>query len=542
MALVDSGPIVSGKEFLSPVAAPPTGSGSAPGGMTAGGLGDRSISMASFTLDVPDSPAFAALGISPENVVRPSNPQELVTSVLNGVDHDGHFQTGLALDTAPYLLFFGKDVTLERYQHSYITRLLTRTQLSFASSKGTEKEDGATRLALGLHLTLLDRGDPRFDVDLQQTYDSIDAEIRAIRGPIPPGADMQLEADRREAAMRPMFKAAFAEARRRNWNRTNWSLGAAPSWISPQGDGDDFRWNGATVWTSFAYGFEGIPVLEKSSQLILHARYRDHEEVPNPVKEGEFMRQDSLLLGGRLRIGTVDTNASIDAGWIREWGGGRENNVGRIAAGLERRMTKNLWLSLSAGKEFGNEDKDDALTILANFKLGFGDEPAPVTTMVMTPTPVVLRPEADAPPANDEDFAMAPPSGAEDAVPRVPPKAPRPNTPVNAGRAELPSAARAPAKAERPAVSSDMRRAAPPPGTEPQPQTVPEKAQRPKSSGARRADFPSATPIPAAAPPKANRPQSSTAIRRAATPPAMPAKANRPDPRGSGRRAVVPEE
>ncbi len=528
---VGSGSIVSSKELvptegLSPIASGP---------MTTGGLGDRSISMASFTLDVPDSPAFAVLGISPENVVRPSNPQELVTSVLNGVDRNGNFQTGLALDTAPYLLFFGKDVTLASYQQSYITRLLTRTQLSFATSKGTEQEDPSTRLALGLHLTLLDRGDPRFDVDLQQTYDSIDAEIRRIRGPIPPGADMQLEADRREEAMRPLFKAAFAEARRRNWNRTNWSLGAAPSWIDPQGEGEDFLWNGATVWTSLAYGFEGIPVLEKSSQLILHARYRDHEEVPDPLNEAKFIRQNSVLLGARLRIGTVDTNASIDAGWIREWGSGRENRVGRVAVGLERRMTKNLWLSVTAGKEFGNEEKKDALTILANFKLGFGDDPAPVTSVPSSAIPVVLREVSDvvAPRPVDADSAAR----AGEVVPDAevaPPNLSLTSTAADADRRRAIMARirqqDVPAPGDRrgdrnqnvPAPSGPLNLGA---GATPAPsRTNPNRNQNvPRPSGA--LDL-TATPAPSATNPNRNRnvPRPSGALNLAATP--APSRAN----------------
>jgi hypothetical protein len=355
-------------------------------------LRDESIALADFALDVPDSPAFAVLGLSPETAVRPSNPQELIASVINGVDRNGNFQTGLAIDTVPYLLLFGPDVTLVDYQSSYITRLLTRAQLSIATSKGVEAEDKATRLAVGLHLTLLDRGDPRFDVDLQSTYAAISEQLDS--GPIPPGPGMAQEAERRTQELRPLFKAAFEAARRRNWNRSNWSIGAAPSWISPSGDTEEFRWNGITVWNSFAYGFEGVPVLERSSQLIVHARYRSREEVPDPEAEGKFMRQDSFLAGARLRIGSVDTNLAFDGAYIREWGERGDRNAYRVSAALERRMTKNLWLSISAGQEIGSDDGKNALLILGNFKLGYGDGPAAPIPIPTTATPVVYRSES----------------------------------------------------------------------------------------------------------------------------------------------------
>jgi hypothetical protein len=382
---------------LPPIAtgsAAPAGAVEGAQGVTAADLKNQSISMAGFALDVPDSPAFAVLGLSPQNAVRPTNPQDLITSVLNGVDKNGHFQSGLAIDTAPYLLFLGKNVTLQAYQDSYLTRLLSRAQLSLASTKGAEIADKSLKLALGLHLTLLDRGDPRYDVALQDTYNSIVEKVEAASGPIPPGADMAELASRREEAMRGLFKSAFDQARQENWNRTNWSLGAAPSWISPTGDGNSYRWNGATVWSSFAYGFEGVPVLEKSSQLILNLQYRNHEETTDPDHTGSILTQDSVFAGSRLRIGSADANLSLDAAYVREWGSGYRDSVFRIGLAVERRLTKNIWFSLSAGRTVGGGDRNDATLIQGGFKIGYGAEAEPTTAQPAIPVPVVYRPEA----------------------------------------------------------------------------------------------------------------------------------------------------
>src|SRR5437763_20839 len=66
-------------------------------------------------LAVPESPAFAVLDITPQTVNRPTSTEEFATSLLNGVDKNGNFQAGVAVDTIPYLLFFGHQITLEKY-------------------------------------------------------------------------------------------------------------------------------------------------------------------------------------------------------------------------------------------------------------------------------------------------------------------------------------------------------------------------------------------------------------------------------------------
>ncbi len=127
---------------------------------------NESIKTATIDLSVPESPAFTVLGLTPQTVTRPASPRELATSLLNGVDQHGNFQSGVALDLAPYLLFAGDQLSLRDYQRSRKLRLLTRFQTSFATTKGASEDDKSTRLALGFHATLWDRGDPQLDNEL----------------------------------------------------------------------------------------------------------------------------------------------------------------------------------------------------------------------------------------------------------------------------------------------------------------------------------------------------------------------------------------
>jgi len=126
---------------------------------------EPNISQLKFDLTVPESPALAVLGVTAETVIHPTSPRVLATSLLNGVGADGNFQSGFALDTAPYLLFFGRDVTFRDYSDSYWERFASRSQLSFATARGAGNDD-ALQYAVGLRLTLWDPCDPRLDRDL----------------------------------------------------------------------------------------------------------------------------------------------------------------------------------------------------------------------------------------------------------------------------------------------------------------------------------------------------------------------------------------
>jgi hypothetical protein len=118
---------------------------------------------------IPESPAFTALGISPETVTRPASVREFGTALLNGVDKSGKLQSGLAIDFAPYRILAGSQTTWPEYKHNLLTRILYNTQLSLGTTKATT-DDKALRLAGGLNITLWDNGDPRLNDKIANLY------------------------------------------------------------------------------------------------------------------------------------------------------------------------------------------------------------------------------------------------------------------------------------------------------------------------------------------------------------------------------------
>jgi len=298
------------------------------------------------------------------------------------VDQKGNFQTGIALDFVPYLTFFGNQTSLFDYRNSRVERFLARTQLSFATTKGASTEDKAARLALGVRLTLFDKGDPRLDTVLDKCYEKALDDPRLEDFEQPPGPEApEVKAARlknRETILAEVVKPCNDDARKRNWNATGWIVGAAPSWISETGETKNFHWNGGGFWTSLAYGFEGVSALKDNSQLILHARYRNNEIVPDPATAGQFVSQDSSFFGGRFRMAPGSAAKSIfslEGNFIRSrLNKGAFDNSSRFSLGLEQRIADNIWFSLALGGQSGRADGQNKPFVLTSFKWGFSQK------------------------------------------------------------------------------------------------------------------------------------------------------------------------
>lgn len=330
-------------------------------------------------LAVPESPAFTILGLTPQTVVRPASPKEFSTALLNGVDEHGNFQSGLSLDAVPYLIFYGDKISLFDYNKNYLTRLLSRTQLSLATTKGTTEGDKSIRLGLGLHLNVWDKGDPRTDKKLFACYDDVDEKIQADVGKFlieTPGGVKNPAFP----AFLALQKTAFTtgtnkcdeDARKRNWKQSGFVIGAAPSWISPTGTTDKFRWNGGGFWTSLAYGFEGVKGLDQNSQLILHFRVRSREQVPDPATAGSFLERNSRFFGARLRVGNENTHASFEGVYLSTKRPGlASDNSYRYSLGIERRVAQDIWFQLSLGGDSGRRDGNNQAFIKGTFNWGF---------------------------------------------------------------------------------------------------------------------------------------------------------------------------
>src|SRR5262249_16774609 len=133
------------------------------------------------------------------------------------------------------------------------------------------------------------------------------------------------------------------------WNASAWELGAAPTWIQEKGTHDQTKWGGATFWTSFAYGFEHFPMLRETSQLILGFRYQLDNRAADLQHSGSFVKQDTMLLGARLRLGKPNLHVSFEGSYLRiDPQGSRTQDAYRFSLAPEFKLPilDNLWFQV----------------------------------------------------------------------------------------------------------------------------------------------------------------------------------------------------
>lgn len=376
-------------------------------------------------LSIPEAPGFTILGLTPQEVTRPTTPRQFATTLINSLDRNGNFQTGIAIDTAPYQLLFGRKINRDRDYippqndkdiekrnreplKGYFTRLLWRTQFSLATTKGTTETDKSARIGTGFNFTFFDFGDPNTDFRLRECQNNLvltglddkAAQDLGFKDRNDLGINKPEIVEKINARMMflvtqdfflKQFDKCVEESEKRNFGKSSFGVGVAGSWISKNGDSSKFTNNGQAIWASLAYGFEGIPGLRCTEeeitkednrcitpQLIFHYRRRVKETIPNPLINGLFTTQDSNLFGARLRLGVPKWAVNLEGVYRGERYAGRtsSNNI-EMTFGADYKLASNLYLNFSVGgatKE-SNIPNTGKVFVRTAFNLGTSQKP-----------------------------------------------------------------------------------------------------------------------------------------------------------------------
>jgi hypothetical protein len=325
-------------------------------------------------------PAFDALGLSPESVTSPTTPRELASDLLNGVDQNGVLQHGLAIETAPFRLV-GIRTNLRNYEspdlNGAICRWVYNFSVSAATSKATDKSD-AVQLAFGFKEVLWESEshDPYRNPDLRKAFAEAARQV-----PLPD------DLDNPATPLTPVpetasnvFKNAVTDFYNNKWQGGIWTAAIAPTWNSNSGKLSDLSGTGFTTWTTFAYGTTKNALMVGDSaanvQMIGEIRYRDAEQVTDPNNKAHVATQNTFLAAGRVRMGTDSFNGFAEGGYVRVWHGLNGDGDGwRGALGVEKKLSKNIWLVLSAGEQFGEAGaKTNNLFAVSSLRFGTADK------------------------------------------------------------------------------------------------------------------------------------------------------------------------
>jgi hypothetical protein len=301
---------------------------------------------------VPDSPGSKLIGSSTTKIPNISTPGALITNLLNGVNSDGKFATGISIDTIPYLLFRGSGVTLEEYQTDGLSRFLSNTSLSIATSKEPSSE--TTRLGVGLQVVLINNGDRRMSDEYLKRLEGFAASVTQDAG----WSDLSKEEQNKKiAAQLQKFKESddYVNEISRLEKEPIWTAAVGTSFLSSTGRYSDLRGDGAGFWTTYRQGIGG------NSQLIFHGSYRNGERISDQA--GGFFSGDTILLGTRLRMGDQNNSKfSLEATYnIENRQGNPSNSYLSFGAGLEQKIIpkENLWVVLTFAVDPGRQNGGD---------------------------------------------------------------------------------------------------------------------------------------------------------------------------------------
>jgi hypothetical protein len=319
------------------------------------------------SLTAPESPAFTVLGVAPSEVTRPTSPSDFSTFLVSAFDEQGHFQSGLALDFAPFLLLGNKQSWWSHYGDTsnrkyWWVRPLARTSVSFGTTKGASDSDPALRLATGVRIVLYDERDPRL------LYARCIRPVTLDPNATPEENLKKLREGRAKCQQDSIQKALEI------WNATSLAIAGAPTWFSKDGSSSSLQLNGGGYWAS------GALRIGTTGQILAHFRRQTGQEVPDPntptdptTGQPNFAIQSSTLAGGSVRYGSAKFNGRFDGLYVHKKVAGILDSYPEFGFGLERRLAENLYLD--ATYRYAPGTKLTASGFLSNLKWNFNKVP-----------------------------------------------------------------------------------------------------------------------------------------------------------------------
>lgn len=314
---------------------------------------------------MPASPAAVAIG-STANIVRPSTPRAVVTSLLSDFDESGKLQSGFSFAFTPYTLLRKMPLSAVEYQTDGMKRFLANTQVSLAGRADPSVVTAgqtAARFGVGVSFVFFDQGDLRLDNDLLADL------TRTLAGSFSPD---DANAPLTQIAPTPQGKlqqaaALWEKKRKANWNAASAGAGVAPAFLSLTGALDEARGDGVMVWTNVA--LPGPGSLEESMQFIFggNARLGQRQLVGTTWQRG-----DTIDLGTQLRYGATDTQQFFaEAQYRLRRGAAGDSEKFVYEIGLEQRVAKGVWINLAWTND---EAVKGGKMIRSGLRYGFGDK------------------------------------------------------------------------------------------------------------------------------------------------------------------------
>ena len=320
----------------------------------------------------PDSPAFTLLGISPTQIDRPNTPKAVAVSL------GGFARNGGAIEIAPYWLASHPDLTLAAYRDSagqLVRNLSVSLGTNAVDADVMTGAEAGTTLAIGVRTSAVVLG----------RDDDCDGKIATLKSELLSGAaTAPVDVRQMHAALaigdptarQAAVKAVVDDANKRavdiaasecvlsgemDTRGLAIELAAATSIALTDNELDAGALSTSAAWASFAYRTTGASVIGLA-RLRRDRVTGGRQYVLVPGARGVYATgRVAVSLEGILQkqLAKSDAVADLDVTY-------------RATAALDVRVADNTWVTLSFGKDFG-DDSSGKLFSLANLKWGYGD-------------------------------------------------------------------------------------------------------------------------------------------------------------------------
>ena len=301
---------------------------------------------------VPETPALAFLDATVANVLRPGAARDFALALLSGTDESGTARQGFAVETTPWFLVPGVAIDGRRYRESRLAFVLANAQLSIGTAR-SEGDDADTDLAVGLRLTLADRGDPLRSESFRLALGEALLECAPAQ-PDPTPSEACVARETEEA-----WEAWTAE----RWNAARLAVAAAWGLRLEASELDERDYAG---WKAWAVG--ALPLGRRGQVIGQLAR----EERPGLAEDPAFR---DWTVGARALAGSPRINGFLEALAVWRDGEGEidpetglaieeDDESGIWSAGIEARVAEGLWASAGFGSRFAALDGEAEKTFV----------------------------------------------------------------------------------------------------------------------------------------------------------------------------------
>jgi len=289
---------------------------------------------------VPETPALAFLDATTARVLRPGSVRDFALALLSGTGDSGTALHGFAVETTPWFLVPGVAIDGRSYMESRLAFVLANAQLSIgtARSEGDVADEADTDLAVGLRLTLADRGDPLRSGEFR----------RALADALLDCAPAQPDATPSDACVSRETAAAWEAWTADHWNAARLAVAGAWGVRLEASELDEREYAG---WGAWAVG--ALP-LGRRGQLIAQIAREDRPELGLVPGFADWSLGARALVGSATINGFLeylDLSREIDGPDVPEGAEPPdvERDSGLWSAGVEARVAEGLWASAGFG-------------------------------------------------------------------------------------------------------------------------------------------------------------------------------------------------